>query len=317
VGFGDGPINGANTASPTVGNGTSNSATQEMIDSPFESITLANSGDKIVFTGSVILSGTVNSPATSGNPRTQFRFGLFDGDETGSDDNGWVGYYMSNRHGDSSGSAGTLARKPVGNSSAYLSTTGQNSLATLPGDSTAASLFHDDTYTMFLAIERSDNNLIISASLNGSNGFTQLLSATDTTAATLGSYTFDHLGFLLGQNLGTDLATFSNLQVAFFPATVPGDYNINNSVDAADYVLWRNYIGPGTLPNENGVSPGAIDQQDYTFWRSQFGISLSGSGSERGGLPTPENLTAMSFLAVFIVRFGRRRPYTGVHLLRT
>src|SRR5512133_3694171 len=69
AGQGDGPIIGANSASPTVGDGTANSADGEMIHSAFSAITLANSGDKIVFTGNVQLIGTVNSLITSGTPR--------------------------------------------------------------------------------------------------------------------------------------------------------------------------------------------------------------------------------------------------------
>ena len=212
---GNGPITNANTNGPTVGDNTSNSAAGEMIDSAFPAVTLANVGDKIIFTGNVALAGTVNSAATSSTPRTQFRFGLFDGDDVGLDDNGWVGYSMSNKHGNAGTPAGTLARKSVGNTTIYLSATGQTSLATVQGDGTAASLFHDATYAMNLSIERDAlGGLLISATLTGSNGFSETLSATDANAGLNGTYTFDHLGFLLGANLGTDQAVFSNLQIS-------------------------------------------------------------------------------------------------------
>jgi hypothetical protein len=219
AGQGDGPIHDANTANPIVGDlvddpgGSSNAAEGEMIDSPFPAITLANAGDKIIFTGSVTLQGTVNSPATSGTPRTQFRFGIF-GDDGDGDDLEWVGYYMSNKHGNSGTPAGVLARKPVGNTSAYLSATGQNVLTSEQGDGTAASLFNDDTYDMSIVIERNAlGELMISSTLTGANGFSQTLAAIDTTASTLGTYTFDHIGFLLGGNLDADRAAFSNLRV--------------------------------------------------------------------------------------------------------
>ncbi len=242
IGFGNGPITNSTTSSPTVGDGSSNSATQQMIYSAFPTVTLAHSGDKIVFTGSVTLSGTVNSPASSGAPRTQFRFGLFDGDNVGPDDNGWVGYYMSNRHGDPGSPAGVLALKPSGNTSAYLSTAGQTVLASAGGDGTGASLFHDDTYAMSLTIERSGDDLVISAALAGANGFVQSLSAMDQSASTAGTYAFDRLGFLLGNNLQADKAEFSNLLVTFIAAAIPGDFNGDNKVDAADYVVWRKAI---------------------------------------------------------------------------
>lgn len=78
---GNGPITDGNTNSPIVGdavndpNASSNLAVGEMIDSPFDPITLAAAGDKLVFTGTVKLQGTVNSTLSSGTPRTQFRFG--------------------------------------------------------------------------------------------------------------------------------------------------------------------------------------------------------------------------------------------------
>jgi hypothetical protein len=218
---GDGPIHFNNTNFPIVGDlvddpvTNSNTADGEMFDSPFPTITLANPGDKIKFTGNVRLQGTVNSAATSGTPRTQFRFGLFDGDEVGPDDNGWVGYVMTNRHGNAGTPAGSITRKNVGNTNVYLSTTaGASSLVSQQGDGTAASLFQDSLYAMAMTIERIGNDLQISASLTGANGYSHVLNVLDTSASTLGTYTFDHVGFLLGGNLDTDRAVFSNLTIA-------------------------------------------------------------------------------------------------------
>ena len=222
VGQGDGPITSANTASPVIGDGTANSADAEMFHSFFPTITLANSGDKVIFTGSVTLIGTANSPASSAGPRTQFRFGLFDGDNVGPDDNGWVGYYMSNKHGNAGTPSGVLTRKPVGNTSVYLSVTGQSTaIASVQGDGTAASLFNDDTYSMNFTIERSGADLLLSAVLTGANGFSQSLGGSDITASTLGTYTFDSLGFLVGGNLDTDQAQFFNLDVSYVPVPEP------------------------------------------------------------------------------------------------
>jgi hypothetical protein len=65
-------------------------------------------------------------------------------------------------------------------------------------------------------------------------------------------------------------------------AGVMGDYNDNGTVDAADYVLWRNN---GPLQNE-GVTPGTVTDEDYTFWRSRFGAT-SGSASGVAAVPEP------------------------------
>ena len=53
-----------------------------------------------------------------------------------------------------------------------------------------------------------------------------------------------------------------------------GDYNNNNVVDAADYIIWRDTVGGTTLANET-VSPGSVDAEDYTEWRSHFGNDYS------------------------------------------
>jgi len=63
-------------------------------------------------------------------------------------------------------------------------------------------------------------------------------------------------------------------------AGVPGDYNDNFVVDAADYVLWRN---GGPLKNEVNTV-GTVDLSDYDAWRARFG-NTSGSGS--AAVPEP------------------------------
>ena len=49
---------------------------------------------------------------------------------------------------------------------------------------------------------------------------------------------------------------------------LPGDYNRNGTVDAADYVLWRN---GGPLANEVD-QPTIVNEADYTEWRARFNI---------------------------------------------
>jgi hypothetical protein len=81
-----------------------------------------------------------------------------------------------------------------------------------------------------------------------------------------------------------------------------GDYNGNHTVDAADYVAWRNRLNetglmPGSGPD--GSSNGTVDLADYTFWRSKFG-NAAGSGSASSA---PEPMTgALLLLAVISLR---------------
>jgi hypothetical protein len=59
---------------------------------------------------------------------------------------------------------------------------------------------------------------------------------------------------------------------------VPGDYNDNGVVDAADYVLWRKG-GPLHFEVDN---PGTVNAADYTEWRVRFGKTTAGAGSGSG-----------------------------------
>ena len=65
---------------------------------------------------------------------------------------------------------------------------------------------------------------------------------------------------------------------------VPGDYNGNGTVDAADYVAWRN---GGPLQNDptDGVQP-----EDFDFWRANFGDSTAGSAGSASAIPEPGSM---------------------------
>jgi hypothetical protein len=77
---------------------------------------------------------------------------------------------------------------------------------------------------------------------------------------------------------------------------VIGDYNNNQIVDSADYVIWRKNLGLGiTLHGEDPtVTPNSVTNEDYEVWRSRFG-SVTGSGSQvfSSGAQVPEPSTLM------------------------
>jgi hypothetical protein len=72
-----------------------------------------------------------------------------------------------------------------------------------------------------------------------------------------------------------------------FGTSVPGDYNGNGTVDAADYVLWRK--GGPLIKQTEVADPGTVSPADYTEWRARFGNSPAGSGSglANGSVPEP------------------------------
>ncbi|MGE3640112.1 MAG: choice-of-anchor Q domain-containing protein, partial [Pirellulales bacterium] len=67
---------------------------------------------------------------------------------------------------------------------------------------------------------------------------------------------------------------------------LPGDYNQNNIVDAADYVLWRDTFGRtgvAAFSGADGDGDGTIAQGDYAVWRTHFGQSLPAAGAGATG----------------------------------
>jgi hypothetical protein len=95
-------------------------------------------------------------------------------------------------------------------------------------------------------------------------------------------------------------------------AGVPGDYNGNGVVDAADYTYWRDRLGdnaplPNTDPND---TDGMVTAAEYAYWVSRFGAtSGSGSGSlTSGAVPEPGGV-ALVAIGLGCLRFRRRwRP---------
>jgi hypothetical protein len=86
------------------------------------------------------------------------------------------------------------------------------------------------------------------------------------------------------------------------PAGVPGDYNNNGLVDAADYVVWRDNVGTNnTLPNN--TLPGPIGQAHYDQWRANFAKPVI-SGGQASAVPEPAScvLIGIAMLAILTRR---------------
>ena len=66
-------------------------------------------------------------------------------------------------------------------------------------------------------------------------------------------------------------------------AGIPGDYNFDGTVDAADYVVWRKTSGQsGTALAADGNNDGNINATDFNVWRSHFGMSIGRGASANG-----------------------------------
>ena len=73
--------------------------------------------------------------------------------------------------------------------------------------------------------------------------------------------------------------------------SLPGDYNDDDVVDLADYVVWRNNLGGSGLPND--VSPSSVTSADYAIWKANFGKTFVGAGSLSAVQSVPEPATVM------------------------
>jgi hypothetical protein len=133
-------------------------------------------------------------------------------------------------------------------------------------------------------------NPLLSASIGSSGGQWTLRTGSSGTSylsnsiTSAGPYTLD-LAIGAAATAGTypivvefagdgPLGISTDFNLIISSAGIPGDYNSNGVVDAADYVLWRN---GGPLQNEIETQ-GTVDAADYTAWRAHFG-NTSGAGA--------------------------------------
>lgn len=93
---------------------------------------------------------------------------------------------------------------------------------------------------------------------------------------------------------------------------LPGDYNEDGAINAADYTVWRDRLGGGTsLPNDDttGVGP-----DDYDRWSMHFGENAAAGSIQPDAVPEPSDLQLL-ILAATVVCLGVRRA--GRQLSRT
>lgn len=80
-----------------------------------------------------------------------------------------------------------------------------------------------------------------------------------------------------------DIGAFEVQQFHQAPA-LPGDYNGNHTVDAADYTLWRDTLGRevDVYSGADGDGDGTIDQDDYGVWKAHFGQGMTNATAGGG-----------------------------------
>jgi hypothetical protein len=78
-------------------------------------------------------------------------------------------------------------------------------------------------------------------------------------------------------------------------AAIPGDFNHDGHVDAADYTIWRSGLG------------GAYTQADYTIWKSHFGQSAGAASASATAVPEPATLAVLALAATSLSLIPVRR----------
>jgi hypothetical protein len=88
-----------------------------------------------------------------------------------------------------------------------------------------------------------------------------------------------------------------------FVVSLPGDYNGDHFVNAADYTVWRNTLGNSVADGEgaDGDFDGVVGPNDYQVWKTYYGEMAVGFGAgasvEQFGGTVPEPGTGLLLFA--------------------
>jgi hypothetical protein len=165
---------------------------------------------------------------------------------------------------------------------------------TLPDPSASGPFFNPNANSITISFLGSNDSMTFSGSLLPKDGFNSL---TDMNASGFPPGTTN---IQVTANTPTRFANVAGQIDLRTPAPGPtGDYNGNGTVDAADYVLWRNTLGQtvsmGT--GADGSGNGMVDAADYNFWRERFGKTVPGVGSA-ASVPEPATV------ALYLIAIG-------------
>jgi hypothetical protein len=116
-------------------------------------------------------------------------------------------------------------------------------------------------------------------------------------ASVAGTFSLLNLPPLTGGLTWNTSALYTSGVLSIAAAGVPGDYNADDIVDAADYVVWRKNVGApaGTLPND--IDGGTIGPAQFNTWRANFGNSSPPAGV--AAAPEPISLSLIILAAPF------------------
>jgi hypothetical protein len=96
---------------------------------------------------------------------------------------------------------------------------------------------------------------------------------------------------------------------------LPGDFNDDGVVNAADYTVWRDNLGAAVaMPNEVS-SNGRVSQEDYDTWRAAYGSSAESTQAVATPEPGALSILVLAIVAMSFTRLQRVNRWPTLSLI--
>ena len=256
MGVASGVVTSGDTNSPTVTGGDG-----IQIIGGFPTITIAD-GEFIRLSGSLTLVDRLDNLTLT----DQVRFGLFRSDDDANPIQGTAlsGIILEHRDQIRELRLNTqLAPFNSGTQSFGIGTTsGDPEMSTPPSGSPV-------TLQFTLEIARDGENMNINGTFSDSLDFTEHFTRADyDSPMAVDVFRWNRAGFLIGGNVNQASVSFSAVEVVTGVAvSLPGDFDDNGVVDAADLAVWKeSFGGPGADANGDNITDGS----DFLIWQRNF-----------------------------------------------
>ena len=96
-----------------------------------------------------------------------------------------------------------------------------------------------------------------------------------------------------------------------------GDFNRDDTVDAADFTVWRDHLGAVGVGPADADGNGIVDTTDYEIWDRNFGRSNAVSAPSLAVPEPAPSAYLLSILAVFLMAARKNRLSRNRHVRRS
>lgn len=262
-----------------------------LVDTATQNISDVNSSDFVLSTQLII-----NNVAGTGN-LLSIGFGAA-GSSPGLLSTDGQSFYLADWSVNPHSSQGRLRILALGDSSDFTAVEGDSDGSNANGSSVVVG----QTYELRLTGAHAGSALALTLALFDADGNPVGTPAMALDESPLEGTFFGFRNRIAGANHQIDVS-FDNFHV-HAPLELPGDYNEDGAVDAADYIVWRDNFGAGeVLPNDD--TPG-VGEDDYQRWWANFGRTSAGRASGAPIVPEPTSWL-LSALSALSASAGRRR----------